>query len=39
LIVIENKVYDITEFFVDHPGGESVILTQEGRDATGNYLF
>jgi cytochrome b involved in lipid metabolism len=35
LIVVDNKVYDITEFCLDHPGGEKVILTQEGRDATG----
>ncbi|KAI8967435.1 delta-6 fatty acid desaturase [Mycotypha africana] len=34
LIVVENKVYDITDFAADHPGGERVILTQEGRDAT-----
>lgn len=37
LIVVENKVYDITDFVFDHPGGERVILTQEGRDATGKY--
>lgn len=35
LIVVENKVYDITDFVFDHPGGERVLLTQEGRDATG----
>ncbi|OAD04353.1 hypothetical protein MUCCIDRAFT_37214 [Mucor lusitanicus CBS 277.49] len=34
LIVVENKVYDITDFVFDHPGGERVLLTQEGRDAT-----
>jgi cytochrome b involved in lipid metabolism len=35
LLVVGNKVYDITEFMFDHPGGPSVIATQEGRDATG----
>lgn len=35
LIVVDNKVYDITEFMFDHPGGPRVIATQEGRDATG----
>jgi cytochrome b involved in lipid metabolism len=35
LIVVDNKVYDITDFTLDHPGGEQVILTQEGRDASG----
>ncbi|KAI9481363.1 MAG: delta-6 fatty acid desaturase [Benjaminiella poitrasii] len=34
LIVVDNKVYDITDFVADHPGGEQVILTQEGRDAS-----
>jgi hypothetical protein len=26
LITIDNKVYDITEFAIDHSGGESTIL-------------
>jgi cytochrome b involved in lipid metabolism len=35
LIVVDDKVYDITDFTLDHPGGKQVILTQEGRDASG----
>jgi cytochrome b involved in lipid metabolism len=38
LIVVDNKVYDITEFIQDHPGGENVILTQVGRDASGKRI-
>lgn len=39
LIVVDNKVYDITDFINDHPGGPRVILTQVGRDATGTYAL
>lgn len=38
LITIDNKVYDVTEFAIDHPDGESIILTQQGRDASGTIL-
>ncbi|KAI9301355.1 delta-6-desaturase [Cunninghamella echinulata] len=33
-LTIDNKVYDITEFIADHPGGEQVICTHIGKDAT-----
>eukprot|EP00800_Vazella_pourtalesii_P017625 TRINITY_DN5440_c0_g1_i1.p1 TRINITY_DN5440_c0_g1~~TRINITY_DN5440_c0_g1_i1.p1 ORF type:complete len:139 (-),score=26.40 TRINITY_DN5440_c0_g1_i1:98-469(-) len=33
-IVFENKVYDITSFLTDHPGGEEVLLEQAAQDAT-----
>ena len=33
-LVIAGKVYDITEFLVDHPGGEEVVLEHAGGDAT-----
>ncbi|ODV98562.1 hypothetical protein PACTADRAFT_1032 [Pachysolen tannophilus NRRL Y-2460] len=33
-IVIDNKIYDITEFLGNHPGGASVLLKYAGRDAT-----
>lgn len=38
IIVVDNKVYDITEFIQDHPGGERVISTQIGRDASGKII-
>ncbi|CAO3635712.1 unnamed protein product [Cunninghamella blakesleeana] len=33
-ITIDKKVYDITDFITDHPGGEQVICTQIGKDAS-----
>ena len=33
-IVFEHKVYDVTTFITDHPGGEEVLLEQGARDAT-----
>ncbi|EYC18927.1 hypothetical protein Y032_0026g1457 [Ancylostoma ceylanicum] len=32
--VIGNKVYDVTKFLDEHPGGCEVLLEQAGRDAT-----
>ncbi|VVB15388.1 unnamed protein product [Arabis nemorensis] len=36
-IVIEGKVYDVTKFLDDHPGGDDVILTATGKDATDDF--
>ncbi|KAJ3052529.1 Cytochrome b5 type B (outer mitochondrial membrane) [Rhizophlyctis rosea] len=33
-MVIEGKVYDVTKFLDEHPGGEEVLLEQGGMDAT-----
>ncbi|KAJ3000998.1 hypothetical protein HDV02_000067 [Globomyces sp. JEL0801] len=33
-MVIEGKVYDVTKFLEDHPGGEEVMIELAGRDAT-----
>ncbi|EGN96174.1 hypothetical protein SERLA73DRAFT_185785 [Serpula lacrymans var. lacrymans S7.3] len=36
-VIIRNKVYDVTGFLFDHPGGAQVILRYGGRDATAAY--
>ncbi|CAH1778708.1 unnamed protein product [Owenia fusiformis] len=33
-IVLRDRVYDITPFLKEHPGGEDVILENAGRDVT-----
>ncbi|KAJ3517377.1 hypothetical protein NLJ89_g549 [Agrocybe chaxingu] len=36
-VIIQNKVYDVTDFLPDHPGGAEIILKYAGRDATSVY--
>uniref|UniRef100_A0A8C1H0L8 Cytochrome b5 n=1 Tax=Cyprinus carpio carpio TaxID=630221 RepID=A0A8C1H0L8_CYPCA len=36
-IIIHNKVYDVTKFLEEHPGGEEVLLEQAGGDATESF--
>ncbi|EDW55582.1 cytochrome b5 [Drosophila sechellia] len=33
-VVIYDRVYDVTHFLRDHPGGDDVIMDHAGRDAT-----
>lgn len=37
-MVIFDKVYNITQFVNDHPGGEFILLEYAGRDATQPFL-
>ncbi|CAL8313087.1 unnamed protein product [Merluccius merluccius] len=37
-IIISNKVYDVTRFLEEHPGGEEVLREQAGGDATESFL-
>ncbi|EJF62766.1 cytochrome b5 [Dichomitus squalens] len=33
-ILLHEKVYDVTKFIDEHPGGDEVILAEAARDAT-----
>jgi cytochrome b involved in lipid metabolism len=33
-VLLHNKVYDVTKFIDEHPGGDEVILAEAGQDAT-----
>ncbi|CAA3023829.1 cytochrome b5 [Olea europaea subsp. europaea] len=32
-----NKVYDVTKFLEDHPGGDEVLLSATGKDASDDF--
>ena len=34
---IHGKVYDVTKYLEDHPGGEEVLMDRGGKDATEDY--
>ncbi|KYO38502.1 outer mitochondrial membrane cytochrome b5 isoform A [Alligator mississippiensis] len=36
-LVIHSRVYDVSRFLAEHPGGEEVLLEQAGRDATESF--
>ncbi|KAI8049302.1 cytochrome b5 [Thamnidium elegans] len=36
-MTIHNKVYNVTEFIIEHPGGEEVLLDEAGKDATESF--
>ncbi|XP_010522424.1 PREDICTED: cytochrome b5 [Tarenaya hassleriana] len=36
-LVINGKVYDVTKFLEDHPGGDEVLLSSTGKDATDDF--
>jgi 4-hydroxysphinganine ceramide fatty acyl 2-hydroxylase len=33
-VIFNNKVYDVTEFAQDHPGGDDIVLEYAGKDIT-----
>ncbi|XP_023242611.1 cytochrome b5-like [Centruroides sculpturatus] len=37
-IIIYDKIYDVTHFLSQHPGGEYILLENAGRDATLSFL-
>nr|XP_043618893.1 cytochrome b5 [Erigeron canadensis] len=36
-LIIHGKVYDVTKFLEDHPGGDDVLLSATGKDATNDF--
>lgn len=36
-ILVDGKVYDVTQYLDDHPGGDDVILAATGKDATEEF--
>ncbi|XP_021291397.1 cytochrome b5 [Herrania umbratica] len=36
-LIINGKVYDVTKFLEDHPGGDEVLLSATGKDATDDF--
>jgi cytochrome b involved in lipid metabolism len=34
-MIIHGKVYDVTNFLVEHPGGEEVMLESKGTNGVG----
>ncbi|CAM6025843.1 unnamed protein product [Sphagnum compactum] len=36
-LTIDGKVYDVTKFLEEHPGGDEVLLSATGKDATDDF--
>jgi len=36
-LAIHGKVYNVTDFLLEHPGGEEVLLDSGGKEATTNF--
>ncbi|XWS46280.1 hypothetical protein CRYUN_Cryun14cG0051700 [Craigia yunnanensis] len=36
-LLISGKVYDVTAFLEEHPGGDEVLLAASGKDATDDF--
>lgn len=37
-IIIEGRVYDVSEYMLRHPGGRWIILSNGGKDATEGFM-
>ncbi|KAJ5111116.1 acyl-CoA dehydrogenase [Penicillium argentinense] len=36
-VIIDDKIFDLTSYLDDHPGGKKVLLSVGGQDATKKY--
>nr|AFK40091.1 unknown [Medicago truncatula] len=36
-LILSGKVYDVSPFMEDHPGGDEVLLSATGKDATNDF--
>ncbi|XP_073150679.1 cytochrome b5-like [Henckelia pumila] len=36
-LIINGKAYDVTNFLEEHPGGDEVLLSATGKDATDDF--
>ncbi|OAE22520.1 hypothetical protein AXG93_2423s1070 [Marchantia polymorpha subsp. ruderalis] len=36
-VIIHGKIYDVTKYLDDHPGGDQVLLVSAGEDATEEF--
>ncbi|CAL4944450.1 unnamed protein product [Urochloa decumbens] len=36
-VVIDGKIYDVTKYLEDHPGGDDVLLKATGKDAKDEF--
>jgi len=36
-LIVDDRVYDVTKFLEEHPGGEEVLLEQGGQDSTESF--